>query len=69
MLATESEVEMRHKWRALTTVYPPTGEIVGETEWRRWWTEDGWHPLTPQAIREEYGWLFEYEPYGGARDA
>jgi hypothetical protein len=54
------EAEKRAQWARLTRVYPPTGEIVGETAWRRWRTADGWHPATPSEIVAEYGWLFEY---------
>jgi hypothetical protein len=46
----------------INRVYPPTGEIVGDTAWRRWRTESGWHPDTPASIVEEYDWLFEFGP-------
>lgn len=47
------------------TIFAPTGEPLGTEPWRRWRTEDGWHPLTPQAIRDEYDWLFERTEYSG----
>ncbi len=43
----------------INRVYNPTGEIVGDTEWRRWRQEEGWHLATPEEIKAEYGWLFE----------
>lgn len=44
----------------INRVYSPTGEPVGDTAWRRWRTENGWHELTPQTIIAEYGCLFEF---------
>ncbi len=50
------------------TIFPLTGEPIGETPWRRWYvgklapdnprdTSTGWHPLTPQSILDEYDWM------------
>ena len=40
-------------------IFPLTGEPIGQTQWRRWRGEKGWHPATPDAIKAEYDWLFE----------
>ena len=44
-----------------SVIFQLTGEIVGATAWRRWWTVDGWHPLTPKEIIDEYDWMMQ--PY------
>jgi hypothetical protein len=33
---TGTDTEKRLRWLRLTQVFEPTGEIIGETEWRRW---------------------------------
>lgn len=69
MLSTETEAERQVRRRRAAAIFEPTGEPMGETEWRRWRTESGWHPNTPKAILDEYGWLFEFSEHGGRRDA
>ena len=56
---SRTEAEKGGHWAKINRVYPQTGEIVGETEWRRWRTEDGWHADTPAPIIAEFGWMFE----------
>lgn len=61
MLSTETAAEAIIRRARASTIFELTGEPLGETEWRRWRTADGWHPATPAAILDKYGWLFEFE--------